>query len=157
MKGNAVRMIAGFFAISLLIPFAFGFNWSSLFGSQNTVVCVSDKSIDTIMNKYNNTYISKKLLDFAEKNNYNNAIVKIKKGRCTYEYAVKITDSGQVIINCNIEDDYDIEISMKHNNLVFADKAYGQKNSMKLLAAGIATKMPWKIRFNAILFLKSYL
>ena len=153
------KMIAVFLILTFLIPHvhAFGFGMFKLNPKPPVEICASDAGLESIIERYNETYVSRKIFRFTENNNYQTISLTVKENTCVHKYTIEITDSGQAIITVGHQGDAGLRVSTTYGNMHFAEEAYRKNDVFGLIKSSFGMRMPLSARIKAVLFLRSYI
>ncbi|MEA3343534.1 MAG: hypothetical protein U9Q92_05175 [archaeon] len=154
------KIITLLIVITFLIPHAHAFGFSIFkFIEKQPIqeICAPNTGLDNIIDRYNETYVSRKIFSFLDNNNYRTISLTVKENTCVHEYTIEITDSGQAIITEGHLDNASLRVSTTYGNMHFAEEAYRKNDILGLIKSSFMVKMPLSTRIKVVLFLKSYI
>ncbi len=154
------KIITLLIVITFLIPHAHAFGFSIFkFIEKQPVqeICVPNTGLDNIIERYNETNVSKKIFRFTENNNYQTISLTVKENTCVHKYTIEITDSGQAIITEGHHDNAGLRVSTTYANMHFVEEAYRKNDVFGLIKSSFGVKMPLSARIKAVMFLRSYI
>jgi len=153
------KIIAVFLIVTFLVPHAhaFGFGIFKLNPKPPVEICSPSAGLDNIIERYNETNVSKKIFIFTENNNYQTISLTVKENTCVHEYTIEITDSGQAIITIGHQSDAGLRVSTTYENMHFAEEAYRKNDVFGLIKSSFGMRMPLSARIKAVMFLRSYI
>lgn len=154
MKKIPLLTIAAILAIAMLAASAFAF---SFFGAKPAPVCAPGNDIEKTLKAYDNTEVSEKVLDYVNKNNYNDVLLTIKRGRCKYLYHITISGDGIVSVDQTQAPKNAIKVTTTYANFLKAEQAYKTNKPKKIVICAFRVKAPLHVWYNTFWFLKSYL